>query len=148
MLNVSSHPSVTVSSPEIPNVDVLLHADCNEQEVMCEISHYTPRGSEESSDVTYFMVSLNVKEVNFRTVLIMQTLAVKKDESTLIQNKLGLPLSQSGTLLTEGEMQSLISSSIFLNNLNLFSSNSGLTGFSPLFSLLSAPQLYSWCFPT
>lgn len=140
VLNVSSHPSVTVSSPEIPNVDVLLHADCNEQEVMCEISRYSPRGSEESSDVTYFMVSLNVKEVNFSTVLIMQTLAVKKDESTLIQNKLGLPLSQSGTLLTEGKMQSLVSSSIFLNGLIPFSSNSSLTGFSLLLSLLSAPQ--------
>lgn len=140
VLNVSSHPSVTVSSPEIPNVDVLLHADCNEQEVMCEISRYSPRGSEESSDVTYFMVSLNVKEVNFSTVLIVQTLAVKKDESTLIQNKLGLPLSQSGTLLTEGKMQSLVSSSIFLNGLIPFSRNSSLTGFSLLLSLLSAPQ--------
>ncbi|XP_045901703.1 tapasin-related protein isoform X2 [Micropterus dolomieu] len=51
----------TVSSPEIPNSDVLLHADCNDQE----------------------------------------TLTVKKDQSTLIQNKLRLPLSQSGTILTE-----------------------------------------------
>ncbi|KAK9513984.1 hypothetical protein VZT92_027476 [Zoarces viviparus] len=52
---------VKVSSPEIPNAHVLLHADCNEQE----------------------------------------TLVVEKDHSTLIQNQLGLPLSQSGTLLTE-----------------------------------------------
>ncbi|XP_039973515.1 tapasin-related protein isoform X3 [Xiphias gladius] len=50
-----------VSSVEIPNADLLLHADCNEQE----------------------------------------TLTVEKDHSTLIHNKLGLPLSQSGTLLTE-----------------------------------------------
>ncbi|XP_035528547.1 tapasin-related protein [Morone saxatilis] len=90
-----------VSSPEIPNVDVLLHADCNEQEVMCEISRYSPQGSQESSDPAYFMVSLNVEGVEFSTSLILQTLMVEKDQSTLIQNKLGLPLSQSGTLLTE-----------------------------------------------
>lgn len=90
-----------VSSPEIPNADVLFHADCNEQEVMCEISLYSPRGSQESSDSTYFMVSLNVEGVEFSTALILQTLTVEKDQSTLIQNKLGLPLSQTGTLLTE-----------------------------------------------
>lgn len=102
MLNLSSHPSVTVSSPEIPKADVLLHADCNEQEVMCEISSYTPRGAQEHSEPAYFMVSLNVEGIEFSTALILQTLTVKKDQSTLIQNKLGLPLSQSGTLLTEG----------------------------------------------
>ncbi|KAI3361145.1 hypothetical protein L3Q82_013344 [Scortum barcoo] len=90
-----------VSSPEIPNADVLLHADCNEMEVMCEISSYTPTGSQESSDPAYFMVSLNVEGVEFSTTLILQTLTVKKDQSTLIQSKFGLPLSQSGTLLTE-----------------------------------------------
>lgn len=90
-----------VSSPEIPKADVLLHADCNEQEVMCEISSYTPRGAQEHSEPAYFMVSLNVEGIEFSTALILQTLTVKKDQSTLIQNKLGLPLSQSGTLLTE-----------------------------------------------
>ncbi|CAJ1062510.1 tapasin-related protein [Xyrichtys novacula] len=92
---------VKVSSLEIPNADVLLHADCNEQEVMCEISSYTPYGSQESSDAAYFMVSLSVEEVGFSTSLILQTLGVQTDQSTLVQNKLGLPLSQSGTLLTE-----------------------------------------------
>ncbi|XP_076593654.1 tapasin-related protein [Chaetodon auriga] len=90
-----------VTSPEIPNVDVLLHADCNEQEVICEISLYSPRGSQGSSDPAYFMVSLNVEGIEFSTALILQTLTVEKDQSTLIQNKLGLPLSQTGTLLTE-----------------------------------------------
>ncbi|XP_068591467.1 tapasin-related protein [Cebidichthys violaceus] len=92
---------VKVSSPEIPNAHVLLHADCNEQEVMCEISRYSPLGSQESSGSAYFMVSVNVEGVEFSTALILQTLVVEKDQSTLIQNQLGLPLSQSGTLLTE-----------------------------------------------
>lgn len=90
----------TVSSPEIPNAHVLLHADCNDQEVMCEISRYSLE-SDKSSDPAYFMVSLNVEGVEFGTSLILQTLAVEKDESTLMQSKLALPLSQSGTLLTE-----------------------------------------------
>lgn len=144
-MNFSSHPSVAVSSPEIPNADVLLHADCNEMEVMCEISRYSPRGSQETSDPAYFMVSLNVEGVEFSTALILQTLTVKKDQSTLIQTKLGLPLSQSGTLLTEGEIQSLISHFIF--SLNYFHSvfcwtgnNVIVTTFSLLLSLLSVPQ--------
>lgn len=90
-----------VSSPEIPNADVLHHADCNDQEVMCELSRYSPRGSQENSDPAYFMVSLNVEGAEFSASLILQTLTVNKDQSTLIQSKLGLPLSQSGTLLTE-----------------------------------------------
>ncbi|XP_028280265.1 tapasin-related protein isoform X2 [Parambassis ranga] len=90
-----------VSSPEIPNAEVLLHADCNEQEVMCEISRYSPRGMQESLDPAYFMVSLSVDGVDFSTALILQTLKIEKERSTLTQNKLGLPLSQTGTLLTE-----------------------------------------------
>lgn len=104
---------MTVSSPEIPNADVLLHADCNEQEVMCEISRYSPHGSQDSSDSVYFMVSLYVEGVEFSTALILRALTVERDQSTLIQNKLGLPLSQSGTLLTEGEVQSLTVSILF-----------------------------------
>uniref|UniRef100_A0A3Q0RT83 TAP binding protein like n=1 Tax=Amphilophus citrinellus TaxID=61819 RepID=A0A3Q0RT83_AMPCI len=89
-----------VSSPEIPGAKVLLHADCNEQEVLCELSRYSPRGFQESSEPAFFMVSLSVDEVNFSTALILETLKVEKDQSTLTQSKLGLPLSQSGTLLT------------------------------------------------
>lgn len=74
---------------------------------MCEISSYSPRGSQESSDPAYFMVSVSVDGVEFSTSLILQTLTVEKDQSTLTQSKLGLPLSQSGTLLTEGENQNL-----------------------------------------
>ncbi|TNN54560.1 Tapasin-related protein [Liparis tanakae] len=92
---------VKVASPEIPNTHVLLHADCNEEEVKCDMSRYFPSGNQESSGSAFFMVSLNVVGGEFSTALILQTLAVKKDHLTLMQNKLGLPLSQSGTLLTE-----------------------------------------------
>lgn len=85
---------------------MLLHADCNEQEVLCEISRYSGRGSEETSGQAYFMVSINVEGVDFSTTLILQTLALERDQSTLIQKQLDLPLSPSGVLLTEGETQS------------------------------------------
>lgn len=86
---------------------------------MCEMSHYSPRGSEKSSDKGYFMVSLNMEGVEISTVLILQTLAVT-DKSTLMQNKLGLPLSQSGTLPTEGEIQNLVFNFTFLIQLSPF----------------------------
>ncbi|XP_028325598.1 tapasin-related protein [Gouania willdenowi] len=90
-----------VSTPGIFDAHVLLHAECNDQEVTCEISLYSPPGSQKGSDPAHFLVSLNIKEVDFSTTLILQTLTVEKNELTLIQNKLGLPLSQTGTVLTK-----------------------------------------------
>lgn len=96
-----------VSSPEIPNAVLLLHADCNDQEVICEISRYSPQRLQESSDPAYFMVSISVEELQFSTSLILETLPVEKHQSNLIQTKLDLPLSETGTLLTKGEIQVL-----------------------------------------
>lgn len=88
-----------VLSPEIPDAEVLLHADCNQQEVLCELSRYTPQGAQQSSDSAYLMVSLDVEGVDFSTMIILQT--VKTEDTGLVQTNLGLPLSQSGMLLTE-----------------------------------------------
>ncbi|XP_036394105.1 tapasin-related protein isoform X2 [Megalops cyprinoides] len=95
-----------VTSPEIPEADSLLHADCNEQEVTCEISSYLPRGSEEGSEPAYFIGSVQLEGGGISLTLVLQTLPVtdKGEESVappLLQSKLKLPLSQSGTLLTE-----------------------------------------------
>lgn len=92
---------MAVSSPQIPDAEVLLHADCNQQEVMCELSRYFPQGALRGSDKAYLMVSLDVEGVDFSTVIILQT--VETEETGLVQTNLGLPLSQSGTLLAEGE---------------------------------------------
>ncbi|XP_071372605.1 tapasin-related protein [Centroberyx affinis] len=92
------------SSPEIPNGDLFLHADCDEKEVTCEISRYFLHGSQDSTEPAYFFVSLSVEGDGLSTALVLQTLAVEKDRSggtTLMQTKLGLPLSQSGSMLTE-----------------------------------------------
>lgn len=89
----------TVSKPEIPNLDLLLHADCNGQEVTCEMSHFSPVDSTKASDQALFMVSLNIEDVDFSTSLILQT--VKVEQPTQRQSKLGLPLSQSGSVQSE-----------------------------------------------
>ncbi|KAM9405216.1 tapasin-related protein isoform 3-T3 [Salvelinus alpinus] len=92
-----------VESPEIPEADLLLHADCNEQEVTCEISRYFPRNAKEgSTEPAYFIGSLQIEGGGLSLTFILQTLPLdQSDRPALMQSKLELPLSQSGTLLTE-----------------------------------------------
>ncbi|XP_061632985.1 tapasin-related protein isoform X2 [Phyllopteryx taeniolatus] len=89
------------SSFEIPNADVLLHAHCNEQEVMCEISSYAPHGLKERFGSDHFLVSINVEGGAFGTLLIMRAVQPVNDHSGLMHDVLGLPLTRDGTLLTE-----------------------------------------------
>uniref|UniRef100_A0AAY5KVE7 Ig-like domain-containing protein n=1 Tax=Esox lucius TaxID=8010 RepID=A0AAY5KVE7_ESOLU len=94
-----------VTSPEIPEAGQLLHADCNDQEVNCEISQYYPREAKQgSTEPAYFIVSLQIEGGGLSLTLVLQTQSVGMDQSdhpVLMQSKLELPLSQSGTLLTE-----------------------------------------------
>ncbi|XP_056143062.1 tapasin-related protein [Lampris incognitus] len=93
-----------VSSPEIPGGDLLLHADCNEQEVVCEISRYFPYGSQTTSEPAHFIAALHIEGGGFSVTLVLQTLVAENNQSSgkpLMQEKLGLPLSPSGSLLTE-----------------------------------------------
>ncbi|XP_061675784.1 tapasin-related protein [Syngnathoides biaculeatus] len=89
------------SSFEIPNAAVLLHANCNEQEVMCEISSYTRHGSKEGLGPDDFLVSIVVEGGAFSTLLILRVIPLVKDQSGLIHDVLGLSLTQDGMLLTE-----------------------------------------------
>lgn len=89
----------TVSKPDIPKAEVLLHADCNGQEVTCEMSRFSPSDSVKGSDQAFFMVSLSVESVDFSTSLILQTLKVEQPAQR--QSRLGLPLSASGSMQTE-----------------------------------------------
>lgn len=103
--SVVSHP--TVPSIQIPNADLLLHADCNEQEVVCEISHYVPRGAELYSLPAHFIGSIQLEGGGISLTLVLQTLhseTTQSDTQPLMQSKLNLPLSQSGTLQTEGNV--------------------------------------------
>ncbi len=103
--SVVSHP--TVPSIQVPNADLLLHADCNEQEVVCEISRYVPRGAELDSLPAHFMGSVQLEGGGISLTLVLQTLhsePTQSDTQPLMQSKLNLPLSQSGTLQTEGNV--------------------------------------------
>ncbi|KAJ8354960.1 hypothetical protein SKAU_G00225270 [Synaphobranchus kaupii] len=95
-----------VTSPEIPEADSLLHADCNEQEVSCEISRYFPRGVEVDAAVAYFIGSVMLEGGGISLTLVLQTLppmgeGEQSAATPLLQSKLELPLTQSGTILTE-----------------------------------------------
>uniref|UniRef100_A0A673HZ57 Tapasin-related protein-like n=1 Tax=Sinocyclocheilus rhinocerous TaxID=307959 RepID=A0A673HZ57_9TELE len=95
---------LTLPSIQIPNADLLLHADCNEQEVVCEISRYAPRGAELDSLPAHFIGSVQLEGGGISLTLVLQTLhseTTQSDTHPLMQSKLNLPLSQSGTLLTE-----------------------------------------------
>lgn len=65
------------------------------------MSEYSVEGAQNTSGVTQFIVSVGVEAMKFSITLILQTLAVE-EHSTLVQNRLGLPLSLSGTLSSEG----------------------------------------------
>lgn len=76
----------TASSPEIPKVDLLLHADCNEQEVVCEISHcYFPSGGPSADGVDrddgdFLTAVLDLEGSGLSTTLVLQALEdVHKD---------------------------------------------------------------------
>ncbi|XP_052003399.1 tapasin-related protein-like isoform X2 [Xyrauchen texanus] len=93
-----------LSSVQIPNADSLLHADCNEQEVFCEISSYVPHGADPESAPAHFIGSVQLGGGGLSLTLVLQTLSsntVESDTPPLLQSKLKLPLSQSGTLMTE-----------------------------------------------
>ncbi len=114
--SVVSHP--TVPSIQIPNADLLLHADCNEQEVVCEISRYVPRGAELDSLPAHFIGSIQLEGGGISLTLVLQTLhseTTQSDTQPLMQSKLNLPLSQSGILQTEGKVVML---SIYLSILS------------------------------
>lgn len=94
----------TASSVEIPEAESLLHADCNEQEVICELSRYIPRGTKPDSVPVYFIASVQLEGGGVGFTLVLQAIANENAESntaSLIQSKLQLPLSQWGTLITE-----------------------------------------------
>ncbi|KAK1795150.1 hypothetical protein P4O66_010330 [Electrophorus voltai] len=92
---------VIVSSFEIPEAESLLHADCNEQQVICELSQYVPRGTNPDSLASYFIGSIHLEGGGISFTLVLQTTSNENEKAPLIQSKLNLPLSQWGTLLTD-----------------------------------------------
>ncbi|KTG32024.1 hypothetical protein cypCar_00010678 [Cyprinus carpio] len=67
---------LTLPSIQVPNADLLLHADCNEQEVVCEISRYVPRGAELDSLPAHFIGSVQLEGGGISLTLVLQTLHI------------------------------------------------------------------------
>lgn len=109
------------SAVDIPEAESLLHADCNEQEVTCELSRYIPRGTKPDSVPAHFITSVQLEGGGAGFTLVLQTTANKNEESNtapLMQSKLQLPLSQWGTLITEGIILLNLIIHIVLNHLS------------------------------
>lgn len=69
---------------------------------MCEISRSAPHGSKESSGSDHFLVSIDVEGGAFGTLLILRAVPQAHDQTSRMHHELGLPLSQTGTIFTEG----------------------------------------------
>ncbi|KAJ3597475.1 hypothetical protein NHX12_000998, partial [Muraenolepis orangiensis] len=98
------HVSDTLTPFIPPTVPLLLHADCNEQEVLCEISRYHfPYGAQSADDHAHFFIAtLDLEGGGFSTTLVLQTHPPPPASAPApAVGRLGLPLSQSGSLLTE-----------------------------------------------
>ncbi|KAF3839240.1 hypothetical protein F7725_017957 [Dissostichus mawsoni] len=57
--------------PSIPDPDAILLEATGE--VMCELSRYSPHGSQDAQEATHFLVSLSVEGGEFSTAFILQT---------------------------------------------------------------------------
>ncbi|XP_041124394.1 tapasin-related protein isoform X2 [Polyodon spathula] len=89
---------VEVTSASIPGAESLLHADCNEQEVTCEISQYYPQ--HEVPEAAWFICSLQVEGGGVSATMVMRTQPITGEVGVEPhkQKKLDLPLSDSGTI--------------------------------------------------
>ncbi|KAK1163324.1 tapasin-related protein-like [Acipenser oxyrinchus oxyrinchus] len=89
---------VEVTSASIPGAESLLHADCNEQEVTCEISQYYPQ--DEVPETAWFICSLQVEGGGVSATMVMRTQPITGEVGVepQKQKKLDLPLSDSGTI--------------------------------------------------
>lgn len=110
----STFPSA--ATPAIPDVELLLHADCDELEVLCEISRYSHSHTPgDEPGPAHFFVTLDLEGSGLSISLVLQTLQVQKKDPaapptsedlghrTPLEERLGLPLSDAGSLLTEGQ---------------------------------------------
>nr|XP_055067776.1 tapasin-related protein isoform X1 [Misgurnus anguillicaudatus] len=88
-------------SIQIPDADSLLHSDCNEQNIACEISRYVPRGADPDSLPAHFIGSVQLEGAGLSLTLVLQTASSETADPPLMQSKLNLALSTTGTLLTE-----------------------------------------------
>ncbi|NXI48708.1 TPSNR protein, partial [Chloroceryle aenea] len=110
----SSSPIVFEVSAQlvsIPHAESLLHADCDGEEVNCEISPYSSQqAGEKSCHTSWFMVSLHLSG-GISIALVLRgphcgSQHEEKEHDATLHPKLRIPVSKEGTLLTTVEFQS------------------------------------------
>lgn len=96
----------SVDHVQIAQAKVLLHADCNEKQVTCELSHYHPRTQQEppAPTETWFIANVQVSGEGPGVSMVMKTLG-KAGPGETLHPLLSLPLSPQGTMQTEVEFQ-------------------------------------------
>ncbi|NXQ88013.1 TPSNR protein, partial [Nyctibius grandis] len=96
-------------SVSIPHAESLLHADCDGEEVNCEISPY---GSQQAGKgpcrTSWFMATLRLSRgISIALVLRRPHCSSQEEEhDATLHPKLGIPMSKEGTVLTTVEFQS------------------------------------------
>ncbi|KAK1341464.1 LOW QUALITY PROTEIN: hypothetical protein QTO34_017871 [Cnephaeus nilssonii] len=107
---VKDNPPVTfdasVSPVQIPHAEALLHADCSEKEVTCEISRYFLQARQEAAIETaaWFIANLQVSGGGPSVSILMKTLGDAENRA-LMHPTMNLPLGPQGTVLTTVEFQ-------------------------------------------
>ncbi|NXJ78548.1 TPSNR protein, partial [Trogon melanurus] len=110
----SSSPIVFEASAQlvpIPHAESLLHADCEGEEVNCEISPYSSQwAGEEPCRTSWFMANLQLSG-GISIALVLRgpqcgSQEEEKEHHSMLHPKLRIPMSKEGTLLTTVEFQS------------------------------------------
>ncbi|NXR15969.1 TPSNR protein, partial [Semnornis frantzii] len=112
---VSGSPSSIVfeasaQSVSIPHAESLLHADCDGEEVNCEISPYSSQqASEGACHTSWFMATVQLSE-RISIALVLRgprcDSQQEKEHHATLHPTLRIPMSKEGTLLTTVEFQS------------------------------------------
>ncbi|XP_036923823.1 tapasin-related protein isoform X2 [Sturnira hondurensis] len=91
---------------QIPHAEALLHADCSEMEVTCEISRYFPQARQEAAVETaaWFITNMQVSGGGPSVSIVMRTLRDAENVAVL-HPTVHLPQSPQGTVLTAVELQ-------------------------------------------
>lgn len=92
----------------IPHAESLLHADCDGEEVNCEISPYSSqRAGEGPCRTSWFMATLRLSS-GISIALVLRgphcgSQEKEKEHDATLHPKLRIPMSKEGTLLTTGD---------------------------------------------
>lgn len=97
-------PFSPVDSVQIPQAEVLLHADCSGKVVTCEISPYFLQARQEatSEKAHWFISNMQVSKGGPSVSIVMKTLR-DAEAGDVWHPTLKLPLSPEGTVKTKGE---------------------------------------------